>query len=75
MKRVFCAVFAVWGCLASAQAPKNVILFIGDGMSVPQRMIAEEFSRKIRQRPLAMNLLPYSAMTRSCSADSLVTDS
>lgn len=69
------AIFMLWACVSFAQAPKNVILFIGDGMSVPQRMIAEEFSRKTGNGPLAMNALPYSAMTRSCSADSLVTDS
>ena len=60
---------------ADAAAPKNVILFIGDGMSVPQRMIAEEFSRKSGGKSLAMNKLPFSAVTRTCSANSLVTDS
>lgn len=75
MKKLICVAFASWATLTFAQTPKNVILFIGDGMSVPQRMIAEEFSRKTQQGSLAMNALPYSAMTRSCSADSLVTDS
>lgn len=75
MKNLICAAFTSWACVSFAQAPKNVILFIGDGMSVPQRMVAEEFSRKTGAGPLAMNAMPYSAMTRSCSADSLVTDS
>ena len=61
--------------LFGADAPKNVILFIGDGMSVPQRMVADEFSRKAGLGPLAMNSLPFSAVTRTCSANSLVTDS
>lgn len=56
-------------------SPKYVFLFIGDGMSTPQRMVAEEFSRAIGNGPLAMNALPYQATTRTCSADSLVTDS
>ena len=75
MKDLICAAVVSWVCVSFARAPKNVILFIGDGMSVPQRMVAEEFSRKTGQGSLAMNALPYSAMTRSCSADSLVTDS
>ncbi len=58
-----------------AATPKNVILFIGDGMSVPQRMVAEEFSRKAGKGPLAMNAMPHQAPTRTCSANSLVTDS
>jgi len=55
--------------------PRNVILFIGDGMSVPQRMVAEEFSIKTGNGKLAMNALPCHSTTRTCSASSLVTDS
>ena len=66
---------AALAATAALAAPKYVFLFIGDGMSVPQRMTAEEFSRKVGSGPLAMNSLPYSALTRSCSADSLITDS
>lgn len=61
--------------LSAAPKPKYVFLFIGDGMSTPQRMVAEEFSRAIGLGSLAMNALPYQATTRTCSADSLVTDS
>lgn len=60
---------------APAPAPKRIILFIGDGMSVPQRMVAEEFSRKAGCGELAMNALPFHAMTRTSSSSSLVTDS
>lgn len=56
-------------------APKYVFLFIGDGMSTPQRMVADEFARKIGYGPLLMNELPYQSNTRTYSADSLVTDS
>jgi len=69
------AVMAAVSLGASAANPKYVFLFIGDGMSVPQRMIADEFSRKIGKGPLAMNSMPFTATTRTCSADSLVTDS
>ena len=61
--------------LDSGDKPRNIILFIGDGMSVPQRMVAEEFSRAIGGEALAMNTLPNHAMTRTYSATSLVTDS
>ena len=60
---------------SAAAAPKYVFLLIGDGMSVPQRMVAGEFSRKVYGRTLAMNHMPFTAMTRTCSADSLITDS
>ena len=60
---------------ATAGGPKYVFLFVGDGMSTPQRMVADEFSRKSGNGPLAMNSLTYQAVTRTCSANSLVTDS
>lgn len=74
-KTVFiaCALFAV---LASAGAkPKYVFLFIGDGMSTPQRMVAEEFSVKIGEGELAMNRMPYQVNTRTKSSNSIITDS
>ena len=61
--------------LLHAAQPKYIFLFIGDGMSTPQRMLADEFARKAGHGNLAMNTLPYSATTRTCSANSLVTDS
>ena len=67
---VVATAMSVW-----AEGPKYVFLFIGDGMSVPQRMTAEEYSRKVGTGPLAMNAMPYTATTRTCSFDSLVTDS
>ena len=56
-------------------APKYVFLFIGDGMGMPQRMVSEDFSRRIGRGPLAMNALPYQGLTRTASADKLITDS
>ena len=55
--------------------PKYVFLFVGDGMSTPQRMVAEEFSLKTGGSALAMNRMPYQANTRTKSANSIITDS
>lgn len=75
---VCCLLFAAVASAAASAAgarPKYVFLFIGDGMSTPQRMTANEFSLKSGRGNLAMNALPFQATTRTCSADSLVTDS
>ena len=69
------ALFAACAVWASGANPKYVFLFIGDGMSTPQRMTANEFSLKSGRGNLAMNDLPFQATTRTCSANSLVTDS
>lgn len=75
MKNFLFIIFLGFSCLVNAETPQNVILFIGDGMSVPQRMLADEFARKVGHGPLAMNNLAYVATTRTCSSNSLVTDS
>ena len=72
---VLIAVGAVFAASAACKAPKYVFLFIGDGMSTPQRMAGEIFSEKIGRGPLHMNLLPYQANTRTKSADAIITDS
>ena len=64
------SIFALYG-----KNPKYVFLFIGDGMATPQRMVADEFSRKIGKGQLAINTLPFHATTRTNSGSSLVTDS
>ena len=60
---------------ANGVKPKYVFLFIGDGMSTPQRMVAEEFSRKTGRGNLLINSLPFHATTRTRSSNSLITDS
>ena len=76
MKHASLAVVSVLVALSAvAGNPKSIILFIGDGMSTPQRMTADEFARKSGRPELVMNRLPYQATTRTCSASSLVTDS
>ncbi len=74
-----CLAFAVCvmciAAMAATGSPKYVFLFIGDGMSMPQRMMAEEFAIKTGYGELAMNRLPYQASTRTKSANSIITDS
>ena len=54
---------------------KYVFLFIGDGMSIPQRMAAEEFSMKNGNGKLFINSMPHQAVTKTSSANSFITDS
>jgi alkaline phosphatase len=79
-RRVFiCALVACVAIVASpfarAASPRNVILFIGDGMGLPQRMVAEKFSLHEGKGPLAMNTMPNHSTMTTHSASSLVTDS
>ena len=77
MKKTFSILIVLFAVLTlfGADKPKYVFLFIGDGMSTPQRMIADEFSRALGRGQLTINTLPVHATTRTCSANSLVTDS
>lgn len=75
-KRLIFAVSVFFAVLAFAGAkPKYVFLFIGDGMSTPQRMVAEEFVVKTEKGTLAMNRMPYQVNTRTKSSNSIITDS
>ena len=58
-----------------ADNPKYVFLFIGDGMSSPQRSMTEAFLKKTKGEQLLINHLPVNAATRTSSANALVTDS
>ncbi len=64
-----------WTAAVGAASPKYVFLFIGDGMSTPQRMIAEEFALATGHGELTLNHFKYHATTRTASASSLITDS
>ncbi len=76
IKKILFSSFVLFTVLAYAGAkPKYVFLFIGDGMSTPQRMVAEEFSVKIGEGELAMNRMPYQVNTRTKSSNSIITDS
>ena len=75
MKKLLFVLVAAVALTVCGKEAKYVFLFIGDGMATPQRMIADEFSRKAGHGKLALNTLHYHATTRTCSANSLVTDS
>lgn len=75
IRTVVVLLFVVLAAVANAAQPKNVILLVGDGMGVAQRMVAETYSRKTGGGPLAMNTMPNHATTSTHSASSLVTDS
>lgn len=63
-------------CAVGANAAvKYVFLFIGDGMSVPQRMMTEEFSREVNGGGLYINSMPFQAITTTRAFDSFITDS
>ena len=75
MKIAAIALSVTLAASAAAGAPRYVFLFIGDGMSTPQRMVTGEFARKCGRGDLAMNRLPYQSNTRTISANSIITDS
>ncbi len=54
---------------------KYVFLFIGDGMSLPQRMVTDEFLKTQKFPQLAINKMSYQAPTTTRSANSFITDS
>lgn len=54
---------------------KYVFLFIGDGMSLPQRMTAQEFSQKTGNGKLFINSMTHQAVTTTSSSNSFITDS
>lgn len=67
--------FAVCCFALQAESVKYLFLFIGDGMSAPQRLMAEEFRRATGKEGLAMNAMPVQAYTTTHCADSFITDS
>ena len=60
---------------AEAKPVKYVFLFIGDGMSIPQRMMTDEFLNRTEKRGLLINRFPGQAITTTMAADSFITDS
>ncbi len=54
---------------------KYVFLFIGDGMSIPQRMMTEEFQKRSGKPGLLINKFEHQAITSTQAADSFITDS
>ena len=69
-------VLSLTASAAEIQPVKYVFLFIGDGMSFPQRQMAEEYVQKTENRGLKINAMPYQAITTTYAAgDQYVTDS
>jgi len=54
---------------------KYVFLFIGDGMSLPQRMLAEEFSQSTMGKGLTINNMPQQSYSKTSSLTNFITDS
>lgn len=74
LHQMFSVVFVLLASTLFA-APKYVFLFIGDGMNLSQRMLANEYQIVRGQEPLAMNKLPYAGFARTASASARITDS
>jgi len=70
-----------WKVFATAGKPvaKNVILMVGDGMSVAHRTAARVMSKNLKQGKyngkLAMDDMPHMALVGTAGAESLITDS
>ena len=54
---------------------KYVFLFIGDGMSMPQRITADKFNQALGNTKLFINSMPHQAVTTTNSANAFITDS
>lgn len=70
----------IWDVYASGpRRVKNVILFVGDGMTIANRTAARVLSKGIvegkYQGRLAFDDMPYTAMIGTSGSDSLITDS
>lgn len=61
--------------IAEMKPVKYVFLFIGDGMSIPQRMMTEQFLKLSGQEGLAINAMKNQAITYTSAANSFITDS
>ena len=75
MKKILFGAFVCASAVAFAAAPKYVFVFIGDGMSTPQRLMAEDFSKRTGRGELAMNHLARRTEPATKSANKVVTDS
>ena len=70
----------IWDVFATGpRKAKNVILFIGDGMTVANRTAARIMSKGIKEGKylgkLSFDDMPYTAMIGTSGVDSIVTDS
>lgn len=77
MRRTFLSLFAAAALLASANTPRYVFYFIGDGMGMGPVMAALNYKRLVHpeQAPLVMTSLPVVSFCQTWSASTPVTDS
>lgn len=77
MKRFLLAVMATIALTASAQSPKYIFYFIGDGMGMGPVMSALTYKRLVHpeQQPLVMTSLPVASFCQTYSWSTPVTDS
>src|SRR5215469_17649308 len=54
---------------------KNVILFIGDGMSLAHRVAARVLAKGKARGKLAIDDMPHMALVATAGSDSIITDS
>ncbi len=54
---------------------KYVFLFIGDGLSIPQRMMTDEYLKRTENRGLLINQMDNQAITSTRAANAFITDS
>ncbi len=66
---------ATSSAFADIKPVKYVFLFIGDGMSIPQRMMTEQYLKLSGGDGLVINSFPNQAITYTYSANSFITDS
>ncbi|MDY0175697.1 MAG: alkaline phosphatase [Lentisphaeria bacterium] len=73
----FLAFFLLFSLLQAAElkSAKYVFLFIGDGMSIPQRMMTDEYLQRTEKRGLLINQLECQGLTRTSAANAFITDS
>jgi alkaline phosphatase len=77
----FAKVSVVWDAFATPEGrkAKNVILFIGDGLSMAHRTAAHILSKGITEGrygcELAIDDMPYMALVSTAGTDSVITDS
>ncbi|MGE0564135.1 MAG: alkaline phosphatase [Pseudolabrys sp.] len=69
-----------WNVYATGQRKaRNVILFVGDGLSLSHRVAARLLSKGIKQGKtngkLAMDDMPHMALVATAGSDSIITDS
>lgn len=62
-------------CAEEVKPVKYVFLFIGDGLSIPQRMMTEEFLRRTEKCGLLINEFESQGLTTTQAADAFITDS